>query len=157
MYKGVPSTKAVELAPQFSREEASRVKVDTLKQVGFNSNLASLTSRSVSSKLLDVAGADPKVVDQRNAHRIPPLELTIESRADRIPPLFEADDSLDLSPNRSDRPDCVACTPPAGVVCDGCEGRSTSCVPEPISAHRLEREVALASPLSAAPRSPHCA
>jgi hypothetical protein len=67
MYKGVPSTKAVELAPQFSREEASRVKVDTLKQVGFNSNLASLTSRSVSSKLLDVAGADPKVVDQRNA------------------------------------------------------------------------------------------
>eukprot|EP00966_Prymnesium_polylepis_P287911 6649682-Prymnesium_polylepis.1 len=30
MYKGVPSTKAVELAPQFSKKEPSRVKVDKL-------------------------------------------------------------------------------------------------------------------------------
>jgi hypothetical protein len=70
MYKGVPSTKAVELAPQFSNEEPSRVKVATLRQVGFNSNLASLTSRPASSKLLDVDGADPYVVDQRNARAL---------------------------------------------------------------------------------------
>lgn len=57
----------VSLKPQFKVNEPSRVKVDTLKKIGFNACNASLNSRAQYTARLDVVGALPKEVDQRNA------------------------------------------------------------------------------------------
>ena len=61
----------VQLQPQFTVTEPSRVKVDTLTQVGFNSLAASLVSRSKPDSLLDADGRGARVVDQRNAPMAP--------------------------------------------------------------------------------------
>ena len=54
------------LKPQFTSSDPTKVKAETLKQVGFNAQRASSAARSEYAWRLDVEGAGAKELDQRN-------------------------------------------------------------------------------------------
>ena len=80
------------LKPQFKTSEQTRVKVDTLTKIGFNASNASLNSRAQHAARLDVAGAGPKELDQRNAPIVPVSEKP------HRPPEWFAFASLGIAP-----------------------------------------------------------